>query len=289
MKSLLLVVWAATGIGALLLEGLAPNAQAQNPPAQGARPEPAIVSGVFVDSVGSPIRHAILSVVGESLRVVTDSQGRFRLLVPPGPKLLAARSLGYRPLIWAVRLVSGQESVQRIRLSELSITLLGITVVGERYVPSRLADFYHRRSLGFGRFLDREAIDRQVVMRAADLLRQIPGVRVDRSPNDPLSYVVSFARCNLMGLPPTGEPAGRTVGPPGGVGQTTSPMVTAPGGRAVVGVYVDGFRVPGDPGDALSMINAADVEGIEVYRGPSELPAEFMSDDCAAIVIWTRY
>jgi outer membrane receptor protein involved in Fe transport len=66
-------------------------------------------------------------------------------------------------------------------------------------------------------------------------------------------------------------------------------MVTAPGGRAVVGVYVDGFRVPGDPGDALSMINAADVEGIEVYRGPSELPAEFMSDDCAAIVIWTRY
>jgi hypothetical protein len=285
-------------LGALTLwEGLAGDARAQNPPTPAPTP-PAIVSGVFVDSAGNPIQHAVLSVVGESLRVVTDSTGHFRLLVPPGPKLLAARSLGYRPLMWAVTLVSGQESVQRINLSQLSIMLPGITVVAQRYVPSRLRGFEQRRRLGFGRFMDREQIDRQVVMRAADLLRQIPGVRVDRSRNDPLSYVVSFARCNLSAVFPGATPAHGEVGGTQVIGNSklgkeigpgSGPSLGAARTRSSVGVYIDGFRVPGDPGEALSMINANDVEAIEVYRGPSELPAEFMSDDCAAIVIWTRY
>jgi len=275
-------------IGALVLsESPARRMCAQNPPSQVPTP-PAIVSGVFVDSAGNPIQHAVLSVVGESLRVATDSTGHFRLLVPPGPTLLAARSLGYRPLMWAVTLVSGQEYVQRVNLSQLSITLPGITVVAQPYWPRRLEGFYKRRQLGFGKYMDREQIDRQVVMRAADLLRQIAGVRVVQDPANPFRYLVGFARCNLMtGVPP--PPMAET--PKSWLrGGETSPQLTGVAQpRSVVGVYVDGFKVTGDPGEVLGMINANDVEAIEVYRGPSELPAEFMSDDCAAIVIWTRY
>jgi thiol-disulfide isomerase/thioredoxin len=114
-------VHAIVGAGVLMLwEGLAGGARAQNPPAPVMPPPPAIVSGVIVDSAGVPIPHAVLSVVGESLRVMTDSEGRFHLAVPPGPRLLAARALGYRPLMWTVALESGEDASGRIGLQKLA-------------------------------------------------------------------------------------------------------------------------------------------------------------------------
>ncbi|RMH14199.1 MAG: hypothetical protein D6701_11515, partial [Gemmatimonadetes bacterium] len=40
----------------------------------------------------------------------------------------------------------------------------------------------------------------------------------------------------------------------------------------------------------LDLIRPEDIEAIEVYRGASEVPAEFGGSDagCGAIVIWTR-
>jgi len=273
---------------AVLGLALATQAVAQNPPAPAPQP-PAIVTGVFVDSAGAPIRHAVLSVVGESLRVVADSQGRFRLLVPPGPRLLAARALGYRPLMWTIGLEPGQQVTQRVRLQELSVVLPGITVTAQAYVPSRLAGFYQRRRTGFGKYLDSAAIAGRFTNSVADLLQGIAGVRVRAASGDPFGYVVTFSRCQA--LPQIAPPVAADPFHPKHGGQTTSPASTTGTdvGRNPVGVYVDGFRVPGDPGEILGMINPADVEAIEIYRGPSELPAEIMSDDCAAIVIWTKY
>ena len=270
--------------GALVLSGsLLGILCAQNPPTPAPPAPPAIVSGVFVDSIGAPIPHAVLSVVGESLRVVTDEQGRFRLQVPPGPRLLAARALGYRPLMWSVMLVSGEETSGRIRLHHLSVLLPELTVVGERLGPNRLAGFYQRKRIGFGKYLDSADVNRRPVMRAGDLLQTIAGVRVMPDPSNPFMYQVTFARCRRED---------RSLRAPSMLGpfqqRSTSPNLQHPE-PSVVGVYVDGFRVLGEPGEVLGMINAADIEAIEVYRGPSELPAEFMSDDCAAIVIWTKY
>jgi hypothetical protein len=55
-----------------------------------------------------------------------------------------------------------------------------------------------------------------------------------------------------------------------------------------IAVYWNGVRLRGDAKDNLDLINPADVEAMEIYRGPSELPAEFAGDNCAAIVIWSR-
>lgn len=35
-------------------------------------------------------------------------------------------------------------------------------------------------------------------------------------------------------------------------------------------------------------LTPAQVEMIEVYTGPAQMPAEFLDDSCAAIAIWTR-
>ena len=240
--------------GLCLATGSAQGARAQNSPA---RPDsaPAVVTGVVMDTAGVPIPHAVVSVVGQPRRVITDSSGRFRLdSLSPGLRLFAVRALGYRPLMWSLTLAPGQSAHGRIGLHRIdtAIVLPELTVVGEQYVSPRMAGFYQRRQLGFGKFVDREAIERRNAFVMTDLLTGMAGVRVYRS-NDPFTSEVAFLRCER------------------------------------IGVYVDGFRLWGDPGENLSLINPADVEAMEIYRGASELPAEFMSDDCAAIVVWTRY
>ena len=41
-------------------------------------------------------------------------------------------------------------------------------------------------------------------------------------------------------------------------------------------------------GEMLSRVNPGDVELIEIFRGPGELPPEFNDGNCGAIAIWTR-
>jgi hypothetical protein len=58
-------------------------------------------------------------------------------------------------------------------------------------------------------------------------------------------------------------------------------------------IYMDGIRTwsPGEhePPD-IDAISVNSLEGVEVYRGPSELPQQFAggSSSCGAIVMWTR-
>jgi len=270
----------AIGIVAVAAIGGA-SAQGQNAPGPAVPQPPAVVSGVFVDADGVAIRHAVLSVVGESLRVAADSQGRFSLPVPPGPRLLAARALGYRPLMWSIKLEPGQQVTLRVRLQELSVVLPGITVTAQAYLPSRLEGFYQRRRTGFGTFLDSTDLARRFTNSTPDLLQGIPGVHMRRT--DPFTVLITFARCQAVDRS-LGVGAPSNILGPDHVQGSAPPTV-----KSTVGVYVDGFRVGGTASEALANINPADIEAIEVYRGPSELPAEFMSDDCAAIVIWTRY
>jgi hypothetical protein len=241
------------GVSGLLLSlGLARSAHAQDPPAPGAAAQSAVVSGVVVDSAGIPIGHAAISLVGQALRAITDSAGRFHLEpVPPGLRLFSVRALGYRPHIWSRTVEPGQSVKERVGLERLDavFVLPELTVVGEQYVPSRLAGFYQRRQFGIGKFFDREYIDRRSPRSMSDLLLGLAGVRVWGNIMDER---IGFVRC------------------------------------ARIGVYVDGFRLQGDPSENLRLVNPAYVEAMEIYRGPSELPAEFMSDDCAAIVVWTR-
>ncbi len=48
----------------------------------------------------------------------------------------------------------------------------------------------------------------------------------------------------------------------------------------------DRFR--GVVAEMLDRIGPFQIELIDVYRGVSDLPAEFHDDNCAAIVIWTK-
>ena len=62
-------------------------------------------------------------------------------------------------------------------------------------------------------------------------------------------------------------------------------------------VYLDGILVVrrsrtgrGSSSNINDFVIPIEIAGVEVYRGPSELPAEFagMESRCGAVVIWTK-
>ncbi len=121
----------------------------------------------------------------------------------------------------------------------------------------RYDGFFHRRRVRSGTFRVRNQSPWfQSASRTADLLQGIPSVRVSSS---------------------------------GGI--TTVAFPGCKGGASTkVAVWIDGSRVMTDDHNyALDYVSAADIGMIEVYRRGGQIPAEFLSDACAAIVIWTRW
>ena len=238
--------------GLLLAPTFPRGALAQTPPAGGPNAEPATVSGVIVDTSGAPIFYAVVTVVGQEGRATTDAQGRFTLSpVEPGPQLLAVRALGYKPEVIALSPKPGETLREKLTLSRYGLTLSALTVTATQEPPGRLAGFYQRREVGLGKFLTREDIDRVPTMDVQQLFQGMAGVEIENVSGTP---EVVFPRCGAFD------------------------------------VFLDGTRLHGgDPNEILSEFNPSDLEAIEVYRGPSELPAEFMAgDNCAAVVLWSR-
>jgi outer membrane receptor for ferrienterochelin and colicin len=103
----------------------------------------------------------------------------------------------------------------------------------------------------FGRFITRDEIDKQHPIFVSDLLRTIPGLEV--VPRLGGNDVRSITGC---------RPA----------------------------VYLDGIRYPlmGETIDQI--VSPYELEGIEVYTHPSEVPVEFQGpgSDCGVIALWTR-
>lgn len=117
-----------------------------------------------------------------------------------------------------------------------------------------------RRRHPAGRFIGRREIEERDPRRLTDLLVGVPGLRMDRP---------AAGRRSVR--------AGRRARPPG-----------RPSCR--VRYFVDGVHLPEASRFALDELAPEDVAGIEIYRGPSEVPTRFSRrrDACGVIVVWTR-
>jgi hypothetical protein len=227
----------------------------------------AIIRGSVLDaSSGAPIPGAQLRLVSRSdLRVmntIADSAGSFRFAaLRPGQYILEASLLGYHPgrsQELGVRMGS-QLSVE-LRLEPAPIMLREVPVEVAPRPAVRLAGYHQRLEQGLlGHFITRAEIERRQPSRLSDLLAAAPGLSV------------------------TG----------GGIGDRRT--------RCTPELYVDGrrqanVRPRGMPGgtsvlEELNWIHPSAVEGIEIYRGMAQLPAEFADSNsrrCGVIAVWTR-
>jgi hypothetical protein len=243
---------AATLLGVLLsLAGQNGFAQAGN----------AVVRGRVLDrSSGDPIARAII-LLEERVMALTAADGGFAIDdLSPSTYEFTVRRLGFEPAHASLVVDDPQALADlTIFLEPLPLQLDRVTVLGaEGSRVLQLQGFYERRAFGFGHFLTREDIEKRGTGRVRDLFELIPGFWTARGPGcQPALF--------LDGLF-LGGPDAKTV-------LTIRPRRT-------------------DVLDLLELlVSVGDIEGIEIYKGPSQVPARFnILSPCPgrAIVVWTR-
>jgi hypothetical protein len=247
----------------------------------------AVVRGILYDDAsGLPVSGAVMLVdPGSDAAVVhaaADSTGAFSLQVGDGVYQIAAVRPGYVSVLSApMKLASGEKLTIRVPIAQNGdpqhkigvlehIKPQGAGIQG-RDASGAPSEFQSRRKLGMGLHYTHDDLERDGQATLGDFLRTVPGLNV----SDPTS--MSTAQMSRdAGLQPMSS-FGGTVG------------------ACHVGWFVDGHRMdlPGrsDPiTDGLGSMRIETIEAVEVFRGVSEMPAQFADPDlrCGAIAVWTR-
>jgi len=211
----------------------------------------AITGQVVASETRAPIKGATVQVMGTPMATTTDSVGRFALTgVPPGLVMFEARAVGYATGNWRLTLKPGQVIDHQFDLDLLAYELPEVTVEAKK-TGRRFADFERRRQSGMGYFITKEQIERANPSTLIDILVRARGVQQVCLANDCVAKMV----------------------------------------RSPQGCYPQYF-LDGRESTAYFARNTPphDVQGIEIYRGGSEIPGEFSGSNsgCGVIAIWTK-
>lgn len=205
---------------------------------------------------GAPLRGAQVVVEGTGSGGVTDAQGRVRFRgLRAGSGQISARYLGYAPEARTVDFTAGSTSSLTLLLVSKPIMLAEVKVRPPAGIRRLFhAGFYRRKMHGPGAFLTRSQIEQRNPQRLSDMLRNIPGLRLTTTQfgdgHASMSRAVMGRRCPIQ-------------------------------------YYMDGVLTHGlNIDDVLPR----DVEGLEIYRGSSEIPPDYNRGTalCGVILIWTR-
>jgi hypothetical protein len=257
-----------------------------------------VISGTVVDPLGTPIEGAEVLVSGMAKSAFSTSEGRFRLEIPKTPVILVQiRRPGYSAqLIKLAGSWNGTVLLQpgTFRLPDVQVTAR-YAKPAEYAATSKYDDFFRRRRLGLGDFLDHDEIERRSPSSTAQILEARPGIKVSIHPAGvPQGTVISFSRCNEYPPRINVYVDGRKLIPEAGTqlvaNEAASSFNDSRERQAENEQTIDKrYRLRSMVGELLGRINPRDIEMMEIFRGPGELPAEFNDGNCGAIAIWTRY
>lgn len=220
---------------------------------------PAATVHVIVTSAetGDPLPGTQVLLASAGVAGTTDAKGEVRLSsVTPGIHRIEARRPGYAARSEVLTLAAGATPLIRIALPLQTIALAPLEVKARASHGKemlRSAGFFRRQEAGFGAFVTRAEIEELRTRRLSDAIRRVPGIRL-------ASTAFSDQKAS---------------------------MARSTGTRCPIQYFVNGVPVHGFN---IDDVGVQDVEGLEIYRGASELPPEFNrgSAMCGVIVIWTR-
>lgn len=155
---------------------------------------------------------------------------------------------------------------------------------------TRYDDFFRRRNLGIGTFRTRAEIDSSGAHDITSVLQRIPGVSVSSTGNPHGATEIRFRIARCPGQPPNiafyvdGHRMALFTQRGANQGSELSTLFRPPP-RKDVSSCEDCVKIA----EAFASIPFREIELVEFYRGPGQIPPELdRGDACAALVVWTR-
>jgi hypothetical protein len=215
------------------------------------------VSGRVLNKYGQPIVGARVELQNSGSATKTRANGEFTLdSLPSGTQTLEVRQLGFSPTEVAVELSSASPQSVTVKMADYVPVLSEMRVTAQRERGLNDVGFADRKKSGMGYYLDADAIKMRQTTQFSDMLRTVPGIRVQPAGNG--TNVVMSSR----------DPTG-----------------------GCVTFYVDGAPWQQmTPGDLDTYVRPEEVAALEVYNG-STTPAQFQTagqSGCTTVVIWTE-
>jgi hypothetical protein len=213
----------------------------------------AVITGTITNAGGVPVPGARVSVQGSPASTSTGPDGKFTLTgVMPGTQSVLVRRVGYSPVEKPIDVTSLATNRITVRLGAYAPVLSNVDVKAKSD-PLESTGFERRRKLGFGRFMDYEAIEKAHPTYTSDILRRIPGLYV--------------------------------------IGSGSSASVVTTRGNGCVAYNVDNNPVSANAGQSIDeIVGSQDVVSVEFYN-PVDVPMELSAGSnggCALLVIWTK-
>ena len=218
------------------------------------------IAGLVLDArTDEPLPGAdivVENVRGERVgRAISDETGHFFVALE-GPGLYALRlvRLGYDSTTTVqVAAARDQDLFVEIRANPLAVGLDPIRVSAPRVVPYLVATgFYARERRGLGSFVGPKELQRIRGAFPSQALRRIPGVHV------------RFGHITMRG------------------------SADSFGSECTPAVYLDGMQLRMNQ-ILDDLVPMQFIEAIEVYKGPSTIPAQWRGNGaCGVVALWTR-
>jgi len=213
----------------------------------------AVITGTITNAGGVPVPGARVSVQGSPGSASTGPDGKFTLTgVMPGTQSVLVRRVGYSPVEKPLDVTSLATNTITVRLGAYAPVLSNVDVKAKAD-PLSSTGFERRRKLGFGKFMDYDAIQKISPTYTSDILRRIPGLYV--------------------------------------IGSGSSATVATTRGNGCVAYNVDNNPVSANAGQSIDeIVGSQDVASVEFYN-PVDVPMELSAGSnggCALLVIWTK-
>jgi outer membrane receptor for ferrienterochelin and colicin len=191
-------------------------------------------------------------------------------------------------------LIAGEEREAIYRLAAVAVELEAIEVEAQRVAGKAMlarVGFYDRQKSDFGRFITRERIEERRARRFTDLLRAIPGVRIN-----PVGGGLGRSAVQLRGsMQSYGGVCEPRVFIDGTIvirGDSRPRPRREPAREDNLATEVERAEFERDEIAIDDVVMPDDIEAIEVYRSAAQTPARFggasLETQCGVIVIWTR-
>ena len=214
----------------------------------------ATLRGRVIDSeVGTALGGAIVEIQRGPAPVTTDSLGQFEAHgIAAGATEIKIRVIGYAEGVFVVRMPDSGMVGGVFPLDFTGYRLSAVVVQARtQLLAPRYLDFEARRQRGLGAYLRWDELAKKGYGSIGDALHVVRGVRVQCDQQ-------TFECFVFMARTPQCQPTW----------------------------WVDGMQVQ----SFHENTPISDVYGIEVYRGPGEVPGEFSGSNaaCGVIVVWTK-